>query len=202
MSAQAFLFGFYPAEGSFEWLEGNFWQPVPVHATTPGEPDLLLKPTSTVCDLVKNRIKQQHEEQAKYFDIKYADLFDLLSEESGIANFSYNNMGKLSGVQLEHEGTLLSLMYAMGVANDRLVPFASSIIMEIFKDGSDYYVELLYRNDTTTPPYLLEIEGCQPCTVQKLLKRYGSVVVESYCQQQMLCGTPVQNCNGSPVSML
>ncbi|KJH39930.1 hypothetical protein DICVIV_14163 [Dictyocaulus viviparus] len=108
---------------------------------------------------------------------------------NNVLNVANGTMTKPNRMLLysSHEGTLLSLMYAMGVANDRLVPFASSIIMEIFKDGSDHYVELLYRNDTTAPPYLLEIEGCQPCTVQKLLKRYGSMVVESYGQQQVVC---------------
>ncbi|EYB99359.1 hypothetical protein Y032_0123g1160 [Ancylostoma ceylanicum] len=39
-SAQAFLSGFYPAEGSFQWQPGSTWQPIPIHASTPGEPDL------------------------------------------------------------------------------------------------------------------------------------------------------------------
>ncbi|KHJ95030.1 histidine acid phosphatase [Oesophagostomum dentatum] len=29
-SAQAFAFGFYPAQGSFQWQEGNSWQPTPL----------------------------------------------------------------------------------------------------------------------------------------------------------------------------
>ncbi|VDM59426.1 unnamed protein product [Angiostrongylus costaricensis] len=40
-SAQAFLAGFYPASGSFQWQSGNHWQPIAVHATSPGEPDLV-----------------------------------------------------------------------------------------------------------------------------------------------------------------
>ncbi|KAJ1350059.1 hypothetical protein KIN20_005766 [Parelaphostrongylus tenuis] len=39
-SAQAFLAGFYPASDSFEWESGNHWQPIPIHAASPGELDL------------------------------------------------------------------------------------------------------------------------------------------------------------------
>ncbi|PIO68733.1 hypothetical protein TELCIR_09467, partial [Teladorsagia circumcincta] len=39
-SAQAFTSGFYPANGSFQWQTGDPWQPIPIHANSPGEPDL------------------------------------------------------------------------------------------------------------------------------------------------------------------
>lgn len=38
-SAQAFLSGMYPATSNFQWSTGNPWQPIPVHAATPGEND-------------------------------------------------------------------------------------------------------------------------------------------------------------------
>ncbi|VDM63162.1 unnamed protein product [Angiostrongylus costaricensis] len=37
-----------------------------------------------------------------------------------------------SATKAKHDGTLLSLMYAMGVANDQMIPYASSFIMEIY----------------------------------------------------------------------
>ncbi|KAJ1350061.1 hypothetical protein KIN20_005769 [Parelaphostrongylus tenuis] len=84
-----------------------------------------------------------------------------------------------------HDGTLLALMYAMGVANDQVIPYASSVIMEIYKDGKDYEVELLFRNTTTVPPHPLKIKGCRsPCTVQKMAATYGNMVLTSYDEQQ------------------
>uniref|UniRef100_A0A0K0D0D5 COesterase domain-containing protein n=1 Tax=Angiostrongylus cantonensis TaxID=6313 RepID=A0A0K0D0D5_ANGCA len=47
-----------------------------------------------------------------------------------------------SAAKAKHDGTLLSLMYAMGVANDQMIPYASSFIMEIYEHGKDYEVEV------------------------------------------------------------
>lgn len=43
---------------------------------------------------------------------------------------------------LQHDGTALALMYAMGVGNDLMIPYASALIMEIYKDGNDHTVEV------------------------------------------------------------
>ncbi|VDM64580.1 unnamed protein product [Angiostrongylus costaricensis] len=265
-SAQAFLSGFYPAKGSFEWERGNHWQPIPIHSTTPDEPDLLLKPTSADCKNLDKLVDEEDAKQAKYYGELYKDMFKLLGERTGIANFSYDNVNDIYNIKRElinkmtkkqprwvfrrwskynnrstmeiiselrrirritkfnstakakmlggyllynwlqnaekvangtmtdpetmllysaHHGTLLALMYAMGVANEQLIPYASSFIMEIYEDGKDFEVELLFRNTTTKPPHPLKIKGCRsPCTVQKLAETYRNMLLKSYDEQQ------------------
>ncbi|KAK6752588.1 hypothetical protein RB195_003793 [Necator americanus] len=100
-SAQAFLSGFYPAEGSFQWEKGNSWQPIPVHAATPGDPDLLLKPASTYCKNYDTLVDSDDKKQADVYNVKNADLFKLLGEQTGIKNFSYVNVNKIYDVNRE-----------------------------------------------------------------------------------------------------
>ncbi|KAK6034724.1 hypothetical protein COOONC_27773 [Cooperia oncophora] len=97
-----------------------------------------------------------------------------------------------------HDGTLLSLMYAMGVGNNLMVPYASALIMEIYKEGKDFQVELLFRNETTRPPYKLAIPNCgSPCTVDNMANQFNSMRLDSYAEQQKLCGTPLAECKSS-----
>ncbi|PIO64171.1 hypothetical protein TELCIR_14209 [Teladorsagia circumcincta] len=84
-----------------------------------------------------------------------------------------------------HDGTLLALMYAMGVGNNLMIPYASAVIMEIFKEGNEYQVELLFRNDTTRGAYPMTIPNCgSPCTVGNMAKQYQSMLLSSYADQQ------------------
>ncbi|PIO63086.1 histidine acid phosphatase [Teladorsagia circumcincta] len=283
-SAQAFTSGFYPANGSFQWRAGNPWQPIPIHATSPGEPDLLAEPTSTSCKKYDNLVDAEDHEQAKRYNVQYSEMFKILGEGTGIANFSYKNIDKIYDVSREliggyllnnfvsnakkvangsmenpkkmllyssikpsaegfwgymrrdrvkfgkaalrqwkrkqyigwprsrfrppegtesdppvgecarpgfddtsrmHDGTLLALMYAMGVGNNLMIPYASAVIMEIFKEGNEYQVELFFRNETTRAPYPLMIPSCgSPCTVGNMAKKYQSMLLSSYADQQ------------------
>ncbi|KAJ1357805.1 hypothetical protein KIN20_016041 [Parelaphostrongylus tenuis] len=258
---------------------GNHWQPTPIHATSPGEPDLLLEPTSVPCKIVDELVKKDYERQAMIYEAQYTDLFNLLREQTGHDNFSYLNISRINDIGKElihnmtekqpqwvfkrwreydyrstleitselsqiqrntlfnsierakamggyllynwlqnaervangtmknpekmllyssHDGTLLALMNAMGVANGRETPYASSFIMEIFDNETNYEIELLFRNDTTKPPYSLAVPGCEiPCTVEKMTNLFRNMVVTSYEAQQALCGIPAKSCNES-----
>uniref|UniRef100_A0A1I7XWI1 Prostatic acid phosphatase n=1 Tax=Steinernema glaseri TaxID=37863 RepID=A0A1I7XWI1_9BILA len=48
-SAQALLNGMFPPQENFVWNKGVNWQPIPVHAFGPQEPNPLLRPTSYKC---------------------------------------------------------------------------------------------------------------------------------------------------------
>ncbi|KAK6023941.1 histidine acid phosphatase, partial [Ostertagia ostertagi] len=100
-SAQAFTSGFYPANGSFQWQAGDPWQPIPIHANSPGEPDLLTKPTSIACKKYDDLVDAEDDEQAKRFDVQYSEMFKILGEGTGIANFSYKNINKIYDVTRE-----------------------------------------------------------------------------------------------------
>ncbi|EPB76927.1 histidine acid phosphatase [Ancylostoma ceylanicum] len=183
----------------------------------------LLKPTSTNCKDYDELVDADDAKQAVIYNEKYADLFKLLGNETGIANFSYANVNRIYNVERElihnmtekqpewvfkkweeydgkstmeiigelrrirmmtkfnspekamymgsfllnnfienaqkvangsmknpdkmllyssHDGTVLGLMYAMNVANDLMVPYASALIMEIYKDGDEFFTEL------------------------------------------------------------
>ncbi|CAJ0603750.1 unnamed protein product [Cylicocyclus nassatus] len=278
-SAQAFISGFYPAQDSFQWQNGNPWQPVPIHATTPIKKDLLLKPTSVDCKDYDSIVDADDAKYAAVYNIQYADMFKVLEENTGIASFSYVNVNKIYDITREltnnltdkqppwvfhiwpqynnrstldiisemrrirmmtkfdspdkakmtggyllntwiknalkvangtmknpnrmmlysaHDGSVLALMYAMNVANGLMVPYASAVIMEVYKDKNDFLVELLYRNDTSKPPYRLQIPGCSDrCTVQKMAEQYSNMVVTSLSKHQEVCGTPIIECNKS-----
>lgn len=43
----------------------------------------------------------------------------------------------------KHDGTLQSLMYAMGIANDQQIPYAAAVIMEIWqREDGQFYTEV------------------------------------------------------------
>lgn len=38
----------------------------------------------------------------------------------------------------QHDGTMLALLYALGVGNDLLIPYASCAMMEIYKKANNH----------------------------------------------------------------
>uniref|UniRef100_A0A1I7WSS9 Acid phosphatase n=1 Tax=Heterorhabditis bacteriophora TaxID=37862 RepID=A0A1I7WSS9_HETBA len=97
-----------------------------------------------------------------------------------------------------HDGTILALLYAMGIGNDLMVPYASTVIMEVYENENQFEVELLYRNDTSRPPYKIPLPDCgTPCTVSKLTAIYKDMVVTSYEEMMELCGKPEKQRNGT-----
>jgi len=70
-----------------------------------------------------------------------------------------------------HDKNLLAVASALKVSVGQNVPYASSIILELLQvNGTLYTVQLLYRNDTTKPPYTLIPTGCSGnCTYQQLV---------------------------------
>ncbi|VDL81983.1 unnamed protein product [Nippostrongylus brasiliensis] len=76
-------------------------------------------------------------------------------------------------------------MYALGIGNDLMVPYAAALIMEIYKDADNYVVEVFYRNDTSKDPYPMALPGCgTPCTVANMTDLYSNVRLDSYASQQ------------------
>lgn len=43
--------------------------------------------------------------------------------------------------------------------NERYVPYASSLHVELYEDASDYYVMMKLQNDTNLEPFLINITG-------------------------------------------
>ncbi|KAK0420776.1 hypothetical protein QR680_014880 [Steinernema hermaphroditum] len=60
-----------------------------------------------------------------------------------------------------HDATLTALLYNMMVNNDLLTPYAAAVVIELHEDSDgDHFVRVFYRNDTSAPPYQLQVPGC------------------------------------------
>uniref|UniRef100_A0A1I8ARP7 Lysosomal acid phosphatase n=1 Tax=Steinernema glaseri TaxID=37863 RepID=A0A1I8ARP7_9BILA len=60
-----------------------------------------------------------------------------------------------------HDATLTALLYNMMINNDLLTPYAAAVIVELHEDDDgDHFVRVFYRNDTSVPPYQLQVPGC------------------------------------------
>ncbi|XP_078584195.1 prostatic acid phosphatase-like isoform X2 [Branchiostoma floridae x Branchiostoma japonicum] len=70
-----------------------------------------------------------------------------------------------------HDTTLAALHTAMGTVNGIQPPYASCIMVELYReDSGDHTVEVWYRNDSSVPPYQLKVPGCpHPCSYQQFL---------------------------------
>ncbi|ETN86415.1 hypothetical protein NECAME_16350 [Necator americanus] len=62
---------------------------------------MLLKPASTYCKNYDTLVDSDDKKQADVYNVKYADLFKLLGEQTGIKNFSYVNVNKIYDVNRE-----------------------------------------------------------------------------------------------------
>ncbi|CAH1251240.1 ACP2 [Branchiostoma lanceolatum] len=73
-----------------------------------------------------------------------------------------------------HDTTLAGLHSAMGTVNDLQPPYASCVMVELYReDSGEFTVEVWYRNDSSRPPYQLPVPGCpdlpDPCSYQQFL---------------------------------
>jgi len=59
----------------------------------------------------------------------------------------------------QHEHTLMSLLSALNVFNVKIPPFAATVMVELYKNSGHYSVQVHYRNDSKSEPYLLQIPG-------------------------------------------
>jgi hypothetical protein len=94
-------------------------------------------------------------------------LGDWLQRAKNVANGKQKNPGKMM-LYSSHDGTLLSLLYSLKIADGEQVPYASAIIMEIYEtDKGKFEAEIFYRkNKNLIPKTIPECE--QSCDVQKL----------------------------------
>lgn len=51
---------------------------------------------------------------------------------------------------------------AFGVFNQLAVPSSTAVITELHEDANgNFFIQMLFKNDTTRKPYRLEIPGCE-----------------------------------------
>uniref|UniRef100_A0AC35FJH7 Acid phosphatase n=1 Tax=Panagrolaimus sp. PS1159 TaxID=55785 RepID=A0AC35FJH7_9BILA len=268
-SAQAFLNGMFPPENDELWQAGLNWQPIPVHSTTPGDPDPLLRPTDFDCPKYEDLWDDIKKSINKEIEKKYDPVLTLLATSTGIGNDltvkkasklvditrevahnlsqpewitrrwpEYNNnstldiiteiyrirrialfddkkLARLRGgyvlndvlkrllnasngifdeankmlLYSTHDGTLLGLMYAMGVGDYQLIPYASALIFELHQDNNGlYYVQILYRKNGELQT--IDIPDCgTKCEVRKLVSLFSSMTIPTEKKLYKECGT-------------
>ncbi|CAI5450153.1 unnamed protein product [Caenorhabditis angaria] len=272
-SAQAFLYGFYPARNAeWRWEADLDWQPIPVHAATPGEPDLTCKATSIKCPK-HALLAQDSENRAKtFYDQKYADFFREISGQNrtGLDNCSYSDINGLYDIQRElihgllgrqpdwvhkkwaefggrtsmdlifemrtrkmldlfnsdeksrlmggsilniwlenarnvaegkmdrkmmlyssHDGVLLALLNALGASNNQMVPYAATLIMEIYSTPKNGHVaQFYYRNSSDLAPVQIFLPKCpEPCEISQLYSNFQNMTVKNLQELQELCSS-------------
>ena len=69
-----------------------------------------------------------------------------------------------------HDTTLATFMNSLGMFDGIAPPYASAIMVELYKtQKNEFYVQFWYRNDTSSEPHLLTVEGCsENCPLEKL----------------------------------
>uniref|UniRef100_A0A914QV13 Acid phosphatase n=1 Tax=Panagrolaimus davidi TaxID=227884 RepID=A0A914QV13_9BILA len=94
-------------------------------------------------------------------------LGDWLQRAKNVANKSQSDPSKML-LYSSHDGTLLSLLYSLKIADDEQIPYAAAIIMEIYEgDVGSFEVEIYYRKNGNLIPKI--VPGCdQACPVNKL----------------------------------
>lgn len=91
-----------------------------------------------------------------------------------------------------HDSTVFSLMYAMGVENSELVPFASCVMVELYKRDNSYTVKLLYRNESSSDPFLLHVPGCSSpsCPLEEFVRLMKPKMYSSEAEALRACQLP------------
>jgi hypothetical protein len=50
-------------------------------------------------------------------------------------------------------------MSAMNVFNNILPPYTAAVLVELLKSDGKYFVKILYKNESTSEPYILTVPG-------------------------------------------
>ncbi|KRY72863.1 Lysosomal acid phosphatase, partial [Trichinella pseudospiralis] len=105
-----------------------------------------------------------------------------------------NNYGKefkKMNMYSAHDGTVMSLMYALGIANDINPPVASCIMFDLYKNfhTDRFYVEIQFRNDTKEPPVSLILPKCmlRLCPLEKVYKILQKVSFDHLSERNESC---------------
>ncbi|KAL3202043.1 hypothetical protein MRX96_042732 [Rhipicephalus microplus] len=87
-----------------------------------------------------------------------------------------------------HDVLIAAFTSAFGVFNQLAVPSSTAVITELHEDANgNFYIQMLFKNDTTRKPYRLEIPGCEGfhCNLKTFKAITKPYVVEDWCQE---CG--------------
>ncbi|XP_005107401.2 prostatic acid phosphatase [Aplysia californica] len=78
-----------------------------------------------------------------------------------------------------HDTNVGSLMSLLGFGNGIHVPFLGALIFELHKIEGEHFVRLLYKNDSSLPPFVMKSERCyrEFCPLHSFVKAYKDYVM-------------------------
>uniref|UniRef100_T1JEQ9 acid phosphatase n=1 Tax=Strigamia maritima TaxID=126957 RepID=T1JEQ9_STRMM len=86
---------------------------------------------------------------------------------------------------LSHDITIVSIFSALNIFEPHTPPYCSTVMIELLEGSGDYFVKIMYRNDTTRDPYELSLKDCpSPCpfdTFKTLIAPMVPADVQSEC---------------------
>jgi len=123
-------------------------------------------------------------ERVALFDFKYRftgnDEFSRLSGgsligliRSGMINMSKNKKDAFKlNVYSAHDTTVLALLGSLGLYNGTTIPYATTVLVELYEiDQGKFVVEMYLRNSSSSPLYQLNLKGCTPdCPLSDFFK--------------------------------
>ncbi|KAL3862394.1 hypothetical protein ACJMK2_008363 [Sinanodonta woodiana] len=99
-----------------------------------------------------------------------------------------------------HDSTINALLQTLKIFNDINPPYSALFMMELHRDSSmqsGHYVQMFYRNDSSKPPYSLQLPDCDfKCPVDKFMQLVENMDVEP-SKLQAACGISDMGIGGS-----
>ncbi|XP_063242510.1 uncharacterized protein LOC134542291 [Bacillus rossius redtenbacheri] len=76
-----------------------------------------------------------------------------------------------------HDDNVVNTLQALKVFNGILVPYASTVLIELREKSGSFYVTVSYKNSTETEPYLLQLPGCDSlCPLDQFVELTKEVI--------------------------
>lgn len=77
-----------------------------------------------------------------------------------------------------HDTTVANLLNTLDVFDINCPPYASAVMIELHEGNQGHYVNIVYKNSTTVPPYKLAIPGCDfDCPLDKFVSLTDPVTI-------------------------
>ncbi|KRY68328.1 Prostatic acid phosphatase [Trichinella pseudospiralis] len=90
----------------------------------------------------------------------------------------------------QHDGTLLSFLYGLEIANGLMTPVASAVMVELYEtDQGDHNVQIYFRNNTKVDPVPLTLPGCKTfaCPLEEFEKTIQPVAFYTEAERHRAC---------------
>ncbi|KAL1241758.1 Lysosomal acid phosphatase [Trichinella spiralis] len=155
-----------------DWIFAVWWDPTMGKYRTVYE---MLYDINSVRQLTKFNSKKKARYQSGF-------LIGTLMKNMKRKVDNFKKESKKMNMYSTHDGTVMSLMYALGIGNDINPPVGSCIMFDLYKNSHTdrFYVEIQFRNDTKERPVSLILPKCmlKLCPLEKVYKfskKYPSI---------------------------